>query len=99
MIYLFYNKLIINTLQTHFLTLCESILLYEKQKTDNGRFDVFLKAVSFGLRGGFCGACRLQKNAPRGLGQGIAPRQRAKHTARLWLAPCLTGGSSATTQV
>ena len=37
------------------------------------------------LCGGFCGACRLQKNAPRGLGQGIAPRQRAKHTIRLWL--------------
>jgi len=34
---------------------------------------------------GFCGACRLQKNAPRGLGQGIAPRQGAKHTIRLWL--------------
>ena len=29
---------------------------------------------------GFRGACRLQKNAPRGLGQGIAPRKRAKHT-------------------
>ena len=47
------------------------------------------------LCGGFCGACRLQKNAPRGLGQGIAPRQRAKHTIRLWLAPCLNGVSSA----
>jgi len=37
--------------------------------------------VSFGFCAvGFRGACRLQKNAPRGLGQGIAPRKRAKHT-------------------
>ena len=35
--------------------------------------------MSFGFCAvGFRAACRLQKNAPRGLGQGIAPRQKCE---------------------